>query len=63
MDTNIHLYFFNVIMKKTKNKNISTLRERFIIDFCKKKGWNHNELTTGQMLIISNNTDYKNPKL
>jgi hypothetical protein len=50
-------------MKKIKNKNISTLRERFIIDFCKRKGWNHNELTTGQMLIISNNTDYKNPKL
>ena len=50
-------------MKKKVNGKISTLKEKFIIDFCKKKGWNYNELTTGQMLIITNKLEYKNPKL
>lgn len=45
----------------TKNE-IKSLRERFIIDFCKSKGWNGDELTTGQMMIIVNQPDYKNPK-
>lgn len=51
-------------MKKKANKGkISILKEKFIIDFCKKNGWNYNELTTGQMLIIANKPEYKNPKL
>lgn len=55
-------------MAKKKKQNIkernriSNLREKFLISYCKEKGWNHNELTTGQMLIIVNKPEYKNPK-
>jgi hypothetical protein len=49
-------------MKKEK-ENIKLLRERFLVKFCKQKGWNSNELTTGQMLIIVNQSEYKNPVL
>lgn len=38
------------------------LRERFIVKFCKEKKWNHNELTTGQMLIITKQPGFINPK-
>lgn len=34
-------------------------REKFIRNFCKEKGWNPNELTTNQMLIIANQSKYK----
>lgn len=36
-------------------------REKFLKEFCKKMGWNPNELTTGQMLIISKNSGYSKP--
>lgn len=50
--------------KENLNKeDLKTLREKFIIDYCKKKGWNHNELTTSQMLNISLQKRYKDPKL
>lgn len=39
------------------------LRERFIIDYSKEKGWNHKELTTQQMLEIANQKGYKTPGL
>jgi hypothetical protein len=50
-------------MRAPNKSEIKILRERFIIDFCKKRGWNHNELTTGQMMIIINQQDYKSPNL
>ena len=51
-------------MKKKVNKSeISILKEKFLISFCKKRGWNYNELTTGQMLIITNKSEYNNPKV
>jgi hypothetical protein len=28
--------------------------EKLILNFCKERGWNINELTTGQMLFIVN---------
>lgn len=43
-------------------EEIKVLKERFLIDFCKSKGWNPSELTTGQMLILINQQGYKNPK-
>lgn len=46
-----------------EKKRISTLREKFIVEYCKKVGWNHNELTTGQMLHIVTKPEYKNPKI
>ena len=39
------------------------LREKFIVEYSKKKGWNHKELTTQQMLKIATNKEYKNPGL
>ena len=39
------------------------LRERFIIDYSKEKGWNHKELSTQQMLEIANQKQYKTPVL
>lgn len=37
----------------------SQKKEKFIIEFCKKRGWNPNELTTGQMLFITNSPEFK----
>jgi hypothetical protein len=45
------------------NNNLKILRELFILKFCKKRGWNPDDLTTGQMLIIVNDPQYKKPKL
>jgi DNA-binding NtrC family response regulator len=42
-------------------KDIKILRENFIQKFCKQKGWNPNELTTNQMLVITQQDRYKNP--
>lgn len=39
------------------------LREKFIVEYSKKKGWNPKELSTQQMLEISTNKEYKNPGL
>jgi hypothetical protein len=33
-------------------------REIFIIDFCRKKGWNHNELKPSQLISIVKNKEY-----
>ena len=41
---------------------IKLLREGFIKKFCKQKGWNPNELTVNQMLIITKNQEYLKPK-
>jgi hypothetical protein len=46
---------------KLNTKEISILREKFIISYCKNMGWNHNELSTKQMLIITKQTNYINP--
>jgi predicted HicB family RNase H-like nuclease len=44
-------------MSKKKNKFL--LKEKFISKFCKERGWNPKELTTGQMLFIISQPDYK----
>ena len=41
---------------------IKLLKENFIKKFCKEKGWNPNELTVNQMLIITKQANYINPK-
>jgi hypothetical protein len=53
------------LIKKTalNDEEVSMLREKFIIDYSKKKGWNHKELSTTQMLEIATNKEYKNPGL
>lgn len=49
----------NLINPKDKNK---ILKEIFLIKYCKEKGWNPNELTTGQMMKIVSLKEYKNIK-
>lgn len=42
-----------------KKENIFLLREKFIAKFCKQRGWNPKELTTGQMLFIISQPEFK----
>lgn len=42
---------------------ILLLREKFISEYSKKKGWNSKELTSTQMLEIATQKEYKNPGL
>lgn len=55
-------------MIETK-KNVLTeeeqllLREKFISEYAKKKGWNPKDLTSTQMLEIATQREYKNPGL
>ena len=37
------------------------LREKFITEYSKKKGWNPKELSTNQMLEIIGHREYKTP--
>jgi hypothetical protein len=51
-----------------KNTNLSQeelnlLREKFIHEYSKGKGWNPNELSTNQMLEIVSQKQYKAPGL
>ncbi len=39
------------------------LREKFIVEFSKERGWNPDELTSVQMLEIVSCREYKNPGL
>ena len=48
-------------MKKSKQE-ISTLKEKILVEYCKKMGWNHNELTVNQMLTITQLQDYNSIK-
>jgi hypothetical protein len=46
------------------NKNdLQMLREKFVQDYSRKKGWNSNALTPNQMLEIVEQSYYKNPGL
>ena len=51
---------------KDKNKirlEENLLKEAFLANFCKKRGWNPNELTTEQLLQIAKEQSYRNPKI
>lgn len=37
------------------------LREKFITEYSKKKGWNPKELSTNQMLEIVSQREYRSP--
>jgi hypothetical protein len=45
------------------DKEVTMLREKFISEYSKDKGWNSKELTTHQMLEIATCKEYKNPGL
>ena len=53
------------LIKKTplSDEEITLLREKFIVEYSKKKGWNHKELSTTQMLEIATQAQYKQPGL
>lgn len=46
---------------KLSKEDESILREKFIQDFCRKKGWDKDNLTPTQMLEMVQNSGYKNP--
>jgi hypothetical protein len=43
-------------------KDLLIKKENFLIEYCKKMGWNPNELTNKQMLAITTHKDWKNPQ-
>jgi hypothetical protein len=45
--------------KKDKTLQIRQ-REKIMAELCKKRGWDINELTTGQLLFIINQPEIKN---
>jgi len=45
------------------NDEMTMLREKFINEYAKSKGWNPKELTTQQLLEITTSKQYKNPGL
>lgn len=54
----------NLKMIKTEaipSEEANLLREKFISEYSKKKGWNPKELSTNQMLEIVNQKEYKTP--
>jgi hypothetical protein len=57
------------MINKTDKNNILTeeekllLREKFIAEYSKAKGWNAKELTSTQMLEIATQKGYQNPGL
>jgi len=54
----------NLKMIKTEaipSEEASLLREKFISEYSKKKGWNPKELSTNQMLEIVAQKEYKTP--
>jgi hypothetical protein len=55
-------------MELIKNSSLSKeetdlLREKFINEYSKNKGWNSKELSTNQMLEIVSQKQYKSPGL
>ena len=42
-------------------EEINLLREKFIVDYARKNGWNKDNLTPNQMLEIISHKNYKNP--
>jgi hypothetical protein len=43
------------------SEDVTLLREKFINEYSKKKGWNPKELTTNQMLEITSQREFKTP--
>ena len=49
--------------KALSDEETTLLREKFIVEYSKNKGWNYKELTTSQMLEIASHPQYKTPGL
>lgn len=44
-------------------EEMTLLRERFLNEYSRKKGWDKDKLSPSQMLEIVNQKEYKNPGL
>lgn len=54
------------LIKATQNlpkEDITILREKFISEYTRKKGWDKNNLTPNQLLEIIEQKGYSNPGL
>ena len=54
------------LIKSTQNiskDDLTILREKFINEYSRKKGWDKNSLTPNQLLEILEQKEYKNPGL
>lgn len=52
------------LIKSTTNlskEELNLLREKFVVEYSKKKGWDKNNLSTTQMMEIVEQKQYKNP--
>ncbi len=52
------------LIKSTTNiskEELNLLREKFVVEYSKKKGWDKNNLSTSQMMEIVEQKQYKNP--
>ena len=52
------------LIKSTTNlskEELNHLREKFVVEYAKKKGWDKNNLSTTQMMEIVEQKQYKNP--
>jgi hypothetical protein len=46
---------------KLSKEDENMLREKFVMDYARKKGWDKENLTPTQMLEIAQQNGYKNP--
>ena len=46
---------------QVSNTDVAMLREQFIENYSKQKGWDSNNLSTKQMLEITSQKEYKTP--
>ena len=56
----------NNLIKSTNNlsnKDMLTLREKFISEYARKKGWDKNNLSPNQLLEIVQSKGYSNPSI
>lgn len=54
------------LIKSTNNlskEDMNLMREKFISEYARKKGWNKENLSPSQMLEIVEQQQYKNPGL
>lgn len=49
--------------KQLPEEDLNFLREKFVSDYSRKKGWDLNNLSTTQMLEIVDQKEYKSPGL
>lgn len=47
--------------KSLTKEELTTLREKYIHEYSKKKGWNSDSLSSEQLLEIVQSNGYKNP--